>query len=452
MCQSAFAGRCALVIFLAGAGWVSRPLPAHEDESHSHPRPVKVAEAQFHRPSPVPDRIVLTWCGDPATTQAVNWRTDTSVAEAFAEIAPAEEGPLFAIKGTRHPAITTVLESDLGISHYHSVRFDQLTPKTTYAYRVGDGVNWSEWIQFRTASDQPEPFSFVYFGDSQNDLRSLWSRVVREAYRDAPKAAFFLHAGDLINKSTRDAEWGEWFQAGGFIQSMVPCVPTPGNHEYGTKALAPHWRHVFTLPENGPPELAESVYWIDFQGVRLISLNSNERREEQVEWLTRVLSDQPQRWTIVTFHHPVYSGAKGRENTTLRNLWQPIFDKYRVDLVLQGHDHVYARSGLMAWENVPSGVTQQSPAGGTVYVVSVSGPKMYRADRRPMMRRVAENTQLYQIIHVGDQELRYEARTATGTLYDAFTLRKREGETNELIDQIPERPERRWTDGPAEKK
>ena len=77
-----------------------------------------------------------------------------------------------------------------------------------------------------------------------------------------------------------------------------------------------------------------------------------------------------------------------------------------------------------------------------MYVVSVSGPKMYNVGRESFMKRVAENTQLYQVITIEGDELRYEARTATGRLYDAFTLRKRAGETNELIDQIPDTPER----------
>ena len=50
-------------------------------------------------------------------------------------------------------------------------------------------MNWSEWVHARTASDKPEPFSFIYFGDAQNDVKSLWSRVIRGAYSDAPKAA-----------------------------------------------------------------------------------------------------------------------------------------------------------------------------------------------------------------------------------------------------------------------
>ena len=69
----------------------------------------------------------------------------------------------------------------------------------------------------------------MYFGDAQNELKSQWSRVVRQAYRDAPKASFLLHAGDLVNTADSDADWGEWFYASGFIHRMVPCI-APSNY------------------------------------------------------------------------------------------------------------------------------------------------------------------------------------------------------------------------------
>jgi 3',5'-cyclic AMP phosphodiesterase CpdA len=433
-------------------------LPASGHEGHVR-KPRKVSNAEAHRPSPLPDRIILTWCDDPARTQAVTWRTDPTVTEAFAQIAPATDGPEFVKTAEQVTAQTVFLTSDLGEAAYHVVRFQNLTPKTTYAYRVGDGENWSEWFQFRTASDRPEPFRFVYFGDAQNEVRSLWSRVIREAILDAPDTRFLLHAGDLINRAENDAEWGEWFQAGGWANAMIPNIVTPGNHEYvkGTPpaeaSLSKHWRPQFTLPENGPSELAEhhgeTAYWIDYQGVRIISLNSNVRQAEQVPWLEKVLRDNPCRWTIVTFHHPLYSAAKRRDNEALRNLWQPVFDEFRVDLVLQGHDHTYARTGLVqgsqlvGTENEPVGATAVSAA-GTVYVVSVSGPKMYDLARpkRAEFQRVAEDTQLFQIITIDGDELRYRACTATGRPYDGFTLKKRDGRPNELVEEVPPTPER----------
>ena len=429
---------------------------AHEGQDHDHAhhdRPAAANPAEIYRPTVLPDRIVLTWAGDPATTQAVTWRTSTDVDQAVAEITEAEPGPGFTAKARRITATTEGLETNLNEAHFHSVRFDQLKPETKYAYRVGDAVNWSEWFHFTTASHQPGPFSFIYFGDAQNDVRSMWSRVIREAYSDAPKARFMIHAGDLINRAESDAEWGEWFGAGHWLNAMVPSVPVPGNHEQardaeGNRRLSHHWRPSFTLPENGPEGLEETCYTLVYQDVRIVGLDSNRELEAQAAWLDELLTGNQARWVICTFHHPVFSTGNNRDNPQLRETWKPIFDKHRVDLVLQGHDHTYGRTGLdtplagATIGNVPTGVNKVDSQTGTVYVVSVSGPKMYELDRKPFMVRAAENTQLYQIIHVDGDTLSYEARTAVGDVYDKFTLKKRDGQINELVEQVPETPER----------
>lgn len=425
--------------------------------------PARVADEDLHRPTRLPDRVILTLAGDPARSAAVNWRTDLSVQRGLAQIAVAGDNRDFQDAARQIVAITQPFTSRINEAHFHSVVLDELTPGTRYAYRVGDGQNWSEWFHFSTASATDEPFTFLYFGDAQTELKPLWSRVVREAFTNAPKARFLLHAGDLVNDPNSDAQWGEWFQAGGWLNAMTPNVMTPGNHEYHkvgmfkTLELTPHWRPQFTLPENGPPELAETVYTFDYQGVRFISLNSNERQQEQAPWLEHVLATNPQRWTIITFHHPIYSASGLRtdseleRNTLLQKLWQPVFDRHRVDLVLQGHDHTYARSGLVAGgqqpvaqTNIPAGVTARSPEAGTVYVVSVSGPKMYQLpdSASTEFERVAENTQLFQIITIDGGRLIYEARTATGLPYDGFILEKQSSGPNRLIEQIPATPVR----------
>ncbi len=396
----------------------------------------------IHQPLRMPDRIILTFAGDPAHSMAVTWRTSADVQQAWAEIAPAEDGPGFADAATRVDAESENFESDLGKARYHSVRFADLEPETMYAYRVGDGETWSAWQQFTTLSDEPKPLEFLYVGDAQNDILSLWSRLMRQGYSSAPAADFIVHAGDLVNRGNRDAEWGEWFLAAGWIFGKTPSLPTPGNHEYPEeagvgRALTPHWRPQFTLPENGPEGLEETCYYVDMQGVRFVALNSNERQQEQAAWLDKLLSDNPNRWTVVTHHHPIHSSAEGRDNPELRALWQPIYDKYGVDLVIQGHDHSYART------NLATGANLQSPNNGTVYVVSVSGPKMYEIDRRDWMARAAEDTQLFQIVRIDGDRLEYESRTARGLLYDAFELVKRADGSKELVNRIPDSPERR---------
>jgi 3',5'-cyclic AMP phosphodiesterase CpdA len=342
----------------------------------------------------------------------------------------------------------------LSTAHYHAVKFEGLAPATKYAYRVGDGVNWSEWFHFSTASDKPEPFSFIYFGDAQNDIRSLWSRVIREAYSDAPKARFMIHAGDLINRAEADAEWGEWHGAGQWLNAMMPSVPVPGNHEQakdllGRQRLSHHWRPQFTLPENGPQGLEETCYTLTYQNLLIVGLDSNRDIELQTPWLDKVLEENTLPWVVCTFHHPIFSTGNDRDNPALRAAWKPIFDKHRVDLVLQGHDHTYGRTGLETPSatpatvgNVPTGVNKVDSQTGTVYVVSVSGPKMYRLSRKPFMKRAAEDTQLYQIIHIDGDRLRYEARTAIGQVYDAFVLQKQPGKINKLTEEPVALPER----------
>lgn len=437
-----------LSLVILAVGFCVGAMPSDATAHDDHP-PRKVTDPEAHQPSPLPDRIILTWSGDPTNSQAVTWRTDSTIAAAFAEIAVATDGPEFVKSTTRQTAVTESLETDLATAHYHTVEFVNLQPATKYVYRVGDGVNWSEWLQFTTASATAEPFSFIYFGDAQNEVKSHWSRVIREAFKDAPKTRMFLHAGDLINNANSDGEWGEWFQAGGWANGMIPSVPITGNHEYfGSRVLGPvtlsrHWRPQFALPLNGPENLQETVYWFDYQGVRFVALNSNIRQDEQSDWLDQVLSTNRQKWNIVSFHHPIFSAAKNRDNPVLREAWKPILDKHRVDLVLQGHDHTYARSGLVGTQNADTGVTGQD-ASGTVYVVSVSGPKMYPlgGSTRAEFRRVAEDTQLFQVISIDGDELRYQAKTATGRLYDGFTLRKRDNAANELIEQVPDAPAR----------
>ncbi len=391
-----------------------------------------------------PDRICLTWRSDPATTQAVSWRTAADADSGFAEIARADASPRFEKLAQRLPSVSQILRADSGPARFHEVEFDGLEPATLYAYRVGDGRStWSEWFHFRTASHQAEPFTFIYFGDAQNSILSLWSRAIRSAFSDAPRARLMLHAGDLVNSAESDREWGEWFDAGSFIHAMVPAIPVPGNHEYATvddtRRLSHHWRPTFALPLNGPAGLEESVYWLDVQDVRFVVLNSNEQLRKQAQWLDGVLQANPNRWTVVTHHHPLFSSAKGRDNQALRELFKPRYDRYGVDLVLQGHDHSYARG-----RNLPTGAAVRDSS-GTMYVVSVSGPKMYQLTEDRWMARGAENTQLYQLITIDTDTLRYRAVTVTGELYDAFELHKQADGPNRLVDRVPATPERRFS-------
>ena len=376
-----------------------------------------------------PSHIVLTPIGDPAVSAAVTWRASAAASSASAQIAPASPGPDIEKNATTVSASSRALTVGETTYRHYRVTFANLRPDTLYAYRVANGTSWSEWFQFRTAAREPKPYRFIYLGDEQTDIRGRCARVVRQALQDCPDARLILHGGDLTNTASSDQEWAEWFDMLGWASASILNVPAIGNHQYERisptseqRRLTPHWNAIFELPHNGVRELEGSSYTFDYQGVRFVVLNTMEKIVEQAAWLDTLLTGNPCRWTVVMFHHPIYSGAKNRDNAEIRAALKPILDHHRVDLVLTGHDHVYGRS------NPSSGPAK----GHTVYVTSVTGAKQYDAGNRDWAARFGQDLQLYQIIAVNGSLLTFQARTADGRLYDAFELRKRGSRTNFL--------------------
>ena len=413
-----------------------------QDHSHSHGHKHDGLH-HWEIPSKDPDRIILTFNGDPSTKRAVTWRTDSTVEKAKAQIAIAGVNSKFARQAIEYIASTQ--EFDLGlyksnnslIVNYHSVIFENLKPNTLYAYRVGNDENWSEWIQFKTANDKYSTTQFVYFGDAQNDILSHWSRVIRMAYQTAPNASFVIHAGDLVDTAHRDYEWAQWFKAGGFIHSQWTAIPVVGNHEFQrvndstSRRLSIQWRPQFSLPieENLDEKLHETVYTVEYQDVLILVLNSTGLLEEQTEYINEKLSNTVAKWKIVTNHHSVFSPAEGRDFEYARRVWKPLFDKYGVDLVLNGHDHTYARGHVP----VKSPNTDELGNFKTLYVTSVSGPKQYKVDNEALNyyatdgyvnQKTGEQTQFYQVISIEGNKLFYDAYTVLGDKYDSAIITK----------------------------
>ena len=231
----------------------------------------------------------------------------------------------------------------------------------------------------------------------------------------------------------------------GFISAVMPSFATPGNHDLHRArggadsrevlSVSPMWRHHFALPMNGPKgldELKEQAYYIDYQGVRFISLDVNvwaneafaesakERvKKMQLAWLEELLKNNPNHWTIVVQHQPMYPIAKGRDYVEMREALLPLYDQYHVDLVLQGHDHTYARTHKLAGGKVVS-----PSQAGTIYAISVSGPKMYEIEEKfaSLRAKTLAHTQAFQAIEVDGDKLTYDAYTIGGERIDHFQL------------------------------
>ena len=388
------------------------------------------ATAQKNAANPIPDRIVLNLPQNPSNSIAVTWRTDNSVDEGIGELQSLTGGRIDPDKTKTFKATTSNIkyeyEEEPGIEvNQHSCVFTDLIPGEKYLYRVGGNNIWSEWLEFQVPSNENNRFSFVYFGDPQTDIKSQWSRLVRKAYNVVPDCSFMLYGGDIINRANRDVEWDEWFEAGSFIYGTIPQVLTPGNHDYNDLQLDPHWKYQFAQPENGPKQVKGTCFFIDYKNLKIISIDSaveseledenGEALKSQKMWLDSILSINTKEWVILTTHLPFYSTKDSRDNPQLRKHFQPILEKYGVDLVLTGHDHSYGR-----------GLASDNPAvkPSVVYVVSVSGPKQYEAGDKAWMQVNGSNIQLFQQITIDGNQLNFKAFTATGELFDQFSLRK----------------------------
>jgi hypothetical protein len=420
------------------------------------------------------DRIVLSPGADPAREMGVAWRTDAAQPDAQLELAPALDGPNLAALAAPHRGTSRPIRTENGDAIYHQVRLSGLTPDSTYAYRVRGAAGWSEWLQFRTAAAEARPFRFIYLGDTQNNILSLGSRTIRQAFQSTASPALVLHAGDLVasrDDLVHDDEWGEWTQAGGYNLATVPQAPAAGNHEYvdkilpdgrETRELGAHWPRQFALPANGAEGVKATTYHFDYQGVRFVILDGTAAidlgaLDTQTRWLEQVLSEPGPKWRVALFHQPIQTCARPEDTQPLNRVWKPVLERHRVDLVLQGHDHCYSRLSSAAGKADSAARSARGEAQGPVYVVSVTGSKMYGLNSRARTQpdRVAEDTQLYQVIEVDGDQLRFRAHTVTGRLYDAFELRRGPDGRNRLVSQPADLPpirachDGKGPDGPA---
>ncbi|WP_182481285.1 purple acid phosphatase family protein [Nocardioides immobilis] len=392
-------------------------------------------------PGPEPDRIVLNPTPTPTRSVTVTWRTDVTTRDGVAEWIPADGGRAGRVR-SKQTRVSLPSAGMAAPARHHTATMDGLDPATSYRFRVGsDTTGWSPWRRVRTAGTGTEPWTFLYFGDAQVSLDEVWPANVERALARYPGAALSLHAGDLINDADQDEQWAQWFAAAGRLASEKLVVASPGNHEYQGDDLLQQYRAHFGMPDNGPRLHREDVWFTDYQGVRFISLNGNAPfgGGDQAAWVRRLLTNNPMRWSVVTFHQPMFSATPERDNGRLRNRWLPVFEEYGVDLVLQGHDHTYARGHLA------SGEVGDGTHTGPVYVVSNAGGKYYPLDRgrrnnwtvNGAIRAVAyEGVTTYQAIRVHEDRLVYRSHAswfrddpnpdglALDEVVDAFTVER----------------------------
>ena len=267
-------------------------------ESRDDAKLINLYHSTKHPAQAKPDQVMLTWSGDPQTTQTIQWRTGPSVTKgqvqwvkksAYNRFQPAQpkqtDAKTFRMKNAN-------LLND-PVIHRYTATITGLEADTTYLYSVGDGSDdgWSEMSEFTTAPGRTEPFSFVYMGDAQNGLER-WGSLVQHAFRRRPDAAFYIMAGDLVDRGNERDDWDSLFHNARGIFDRRPVVPAIGNHENqgGHPGM---YLQMFDLPKNGPEKVEpERAYIFKYSNAEFFVLDSNLTPESQSAWLENVLKKQ----------------------------------------------------------------------------------------------------------------------------------------------------------------
>lgn len=310
----------------------------------------------------------------------------------------------------------------------HLARTGGLGPDTTYAYSVGDGTaeGMSPWYTVRTGPGRSADTHLLYMGDPQCGLEG-WGRLLASAYRRHPEASVLLIAGDLVDRGNERSNWDHFFLRAAGVFERLAIMPAVGNHEYLDRGPR-LYRAFFELPTNGPEGLEPGLAYSFTLGDAFVAVLDSTRADSgpieaarQARWLDEQLDRHDRRWSIVVFHHPLYASHPTRENLSLRDAWVPVIDRHRVDLVLQGHDHAYLRTYPMRANR-----RMDSPAKGTVYVVSVSGEKYCDLDPRDYGEVGFSHVSTYQTIDLtgGGTHLAYRAWDGSGKVVDSFQIEK----------------------------
>ncbi|NSC24086.1 metallophosphoesterase family protein [Streptomyces albus subsp. chlorinus] len=366
----------------------------------------------------------LAFGADPRTQLRISWQVPFAVRRPYVRIGlkpwdlgervPARVRPL------RTPSLAPELPEVEQL--YLHAALDGLRPGTTYYYGVGhDGFDpaSAERIgtvgSFTTAppAGGERPFVFTAFGDQGVGPDALAGNHLLLGQNPA----FHLHAGDLCyadgtghgkKSDTYDARvWDQYLAQTEPVASRVPWMVTTGNHDmeawYSPSGYGGQSARWF-LPGNGPsPDEVPGIYSFRYGNAGVIALDANDVSHEipanrgltrgaQTRWLARELERLRVApgidFVLVFFHHCAYSTATHGSDGGVREEWVPLFDRHRVDLVINGHNHVYERTdplrGGRATRPLPIGEHTDPARDGTVYVTAGGGGrKLYEFASAP---------------------------------------------------------------------
>ncbi len=221
-------------------------------------------------------------------------------------------------------------------------------------------------------------FSFAAYSDSHGVYGQTAHRTVMGLIEQY-SPDFVLHSGDFVTTGDSTEDWQMFDQITANYRSRdkktglkLNFYPTPGNHD---EPLFNYFSY-FNLESFCTYSTYCTYYHFDYKNVRFISLDTNldySIYSEQYLWLDNALKNAGSREIIVFFHKPPYSSGYHGQNNDIIDSLVPLFEKYKVKLVLNGHDHEYERSFPI--------IDNEINAKGVTYIVNASAGGQLRPER-----------------------------------------------------------------------
>lgn len=355
-------------------------------------------------------KVTVTFTGDPTSAKGFTWYTPLASSGSDLQVVE-KKGNKPNFKKAKEFTGYSTISSNSPEERVHKAEATGLAADTTYFFRVGDkqlGV-WSEVGTFQTAPTKGA-FTFIDLADTQaknEEEAKLSSETLAKALKTVPNAQFVVHNGDIVDKGTKEEQW-DWL-LGHSQKSLLntTIVPSAGNHEDENYAFFEHFN--VKQPKNSDTETG-AYYSYDYRNAHFVVLNSNEDSEEyanfspeQVEWLqkdVKAAKARGQQWVIVNIHKGPYTTSNHATDSDImgengvRNKIAPLMAELGVDFVLQGHDHIYARSKPIKQDGTasdPQKVTEKwkgktieytvNPEGSIYLIPATAGPKVYYKNR-----------------------------------------------------------------------
>lgn len=390
------------------------------------------AIAPITPPQIITDISVINNFGkDPATDRNFTWITSPSNKTGMIQYCPKNEFKNFNSSNIIKVTTTSYkVKTDTDSRMIHKVALSKLKPGTTYIYRV---VNKPDIISaqgtFKTAENKLNPFTFIQITDTQGSDEKdykLWKNTLIKAFEKFPDAKFLVHTGDMVDDGQKINQWDLFANAVKPELINIPIVPAVGNHDAmnknGTNSNMKNFTDRFNIAKEIDAEsLPVAVYSFDYGNAHIAVLNTESERydlKKQGEWLSSDMAKTDKQWKIVALHRGPYGAV--HESSTIRDELTPVFDKLKIDLVLQGHDHNYVRTYPM------KNKTKVKNGQGTVYITANSGgAKFYPTKSRYwQLIDLQPGTQMFVAVTVSDSNLVVNAYDVNNVLIDTTTLKK----------------------------